>query len=79
MTGRHEPGRPRRRGDDPGADGWRGRHGPPGAFWWRRRFLRIALVVSVIWIGFGVLFGVFAGGGDRGRDGPPGSPPVIVA
>jgi signal transduction histidine kinase len=32
----------------------------------------------VIWIGFGVLFGVFAGGGDRGRDGPPGSPPVIV-
>ncbi|MDQ3738327.1 MAG: ATP-binding protein [Actinomycetota bacterium] len=53
-------------------------NGPPGAFWWRRRFLRVALVISVIWIGFGVLFGVLARDGDRGRDGPPGSPPVLV-
>ncbi len=46
-----------------GAATWRAR--PPGAYWWRRRFLRVAVVVAVIWIGFGVVFGVIAEGGGR--------------
>jgi two-component system sensor histidine kinase BaeS len=75
VTDRHGRG-PRWR--DPGwHDAHRG-HGPPGAFWWRRRFLRVAVVVAVIWIGFGVLFGVFARGG-RGDPNGRGGPPVVVA
>jgi two-component system sensor histidine kinase BaeS len=54
----------------------RGR-GPVGAFWWRRRFLRVALVVAVVWISLGVLFGLFARGGDRGAD-RRGGPPVVI-
>jgi two-component system sensor histidine kinase BaeS len=75
VTQRHARGREWR-----GPDGHdrRGGHGPPGAYWWRRRFLRVAVVIAVIWIGFGVLFGIVArvAGGDRsGRGGPP----VVVA
>ena len=41
------------------------------ARWWRRRFLRVALVVSAIWIASGVVFGLMGGyrDGDDGRDG----------
>ena len=78
MTGHHGPAR--RRSGRHGAErrGPWGPHGPPGAYWWRRRFLRVAIVVTLIWIGFGVLFGVIARNSDRGRDGPSG-PPVVVA
>jgi signal transduction histidine kinase len=45
------------------------------ARWWRRRFLRIALVVSVFWIAGGVLFGWLgrweSDGGNEDRRGPP--------
>ncbi len=48
------------------------------ARWWRRRFLRVALVLSAIWITGGVVFGLLGGygrdgdfGGDDGRRGPP--------
>jgi signal transduction histidine kinase len=38
----------------------------------------VAVVVSVLWIGFGVLFGFFGRGADRGG-GSRGSPPIVVA
>jgi two-component system, OmpR family, sensor histidine kinase BaeS len=45
------------------------------ARWWRRRFLRIALVMSVFWIAGGVLFGWLGrgdpDGGGEDRRGPP--------
>jgi two-component system sensor histidine kinase BaeS len=57
---------------------WHGhRSTHPGALWWRRRFLRIAVVVVVLWIGAGVLFGVLTN-----RTGGPGDdrgPPIAVA
>ncbi len=37
------------------------------------------MVVSVFWIGFGVLFGIFGRGGDHDRPAQRGSPPVVVA
>ena len=46
--------------------------------WWRRRFLRFAVVAIVIWIGVGVLFGVFSGNHRGGSDGR-GPPPVALA
>jgi two-component system sensor histidine kinase BaeS len=50
-----------------------------GAEWWRRRFLRVAVVIAVIWITLGVAFGAFARGGFRERErGGPG-PPVVLA
>ncbi len=58
---------------------WPGGQGPPGARWWRRRFLRVALVVGAIWITAGVLFGMFARRSDRGHDGDPGPPAVVIA
>jgi len=52
------------------------------ARWWRRRFLRVAVVVSAIWVTSGVLFGWLGpgsrddgGGGDERR----GSPAVLFA
>jgi signal transduction histidine kinase len=54
------------------------RPAPVGAAWWRRRFLRIAVVIAVIWITFGVVFGAFARGGFRDRDRNAG-PPVVLA
>ena len=78
MTSRHGYGRGRG-WRSPGRHSPRGWHGPPGAYWWRRRFLRVAVVVAVIWIGFGVLFGIFARGAERGGDDHRGSPPVVVA
>jgi two-component system sensor histidine kinase BaeS len=46
-----------------------------GGRWWRRRFLRLALVLSVIWITFGVIFALTGprdwGGGEADRRGPP--------
>jgi signal transduction histidine kinase len=52
------------------------REGHPGSGerWWRRRFLRIAVVIAIVWVGLGVLFGVLSGrsGGPGGDDrGPP--------
>ena len=46
------------------------------ARWWRRRFLRVALVVATIWIASGLAFGLMGGwrdrgGGPEGRGGPP--------
>jgi signal transduction histidine kinase len=59
--------------------GWLGhRHLRPGALWWRRRFLRVALVATAVWIGMAILFGVFADG-DRGPGDDRGPPPVAVA
>jgi two-component system sensor histidine kinase BaeS len=52
---------------------------PVGATWWRRRFLRVAVVAAVIWISLGVIFGVFARGGGRNREGPTGPPALVVA
>ena len=52
---------------------------PEDARWWRRRFLRIALVVSAIWITGGLIFGLT--GGWRDRDGGPdgrGGPPAVL-
>jgi signal transduction histidine kinase len=59
--------------------GPRGGPGPVGASWWRRRFLRVAVIVAVIWITFGVLFGVFARGGFRDRERGPGPPAIGIA
>jgi signal transduction histidine kinase len=53
-------------------------HHGPGAFWWRRRFLRIAIVLAAIWIGFGILFGVLGDGADHRGDGPRGSSPLVI-
>ncbi len=50
---------------------------PVGAAWWRRRFLRVAVVVAVIWISVGVAFGAL-GGGFRDRDQSPGPPVVLI-
>lgn len=49
------------------------------ARWWRRRFLVVALIVSVGWIGFGVVFGVIGRDHDQ-RDGGGPSPivPAVV-
>jgi two-component system, OmpR family, sensor histidine kinase BaeS len=58
---------------------WRGDRAPPGAQWWRRRFLRFALVAGAIWITAGVLFGVFGRGSDRAHDEEPGPPAVVIA
>jgi two-component system sensor histidine kinase BaeS len=49
----------------------------PGALWWRRRFLRVAVVLAVIWIAFGVIFGVIANRGSGPDDGR--GPPVVLA
>ena len=49
-----------------------------GARWWRRRFLLAALLASVVWISFGVLFGVMGRGDDRVDDGGRGGPVPIV-
>ena len=61
---------------------WHG-HRPahPGALWWRRRFLRIAVALGIVWIGAGVLFGVLTNrGGGPGEDrGPPIAVAVIGA
>jgi two-component system sensor histidine kinase BaeS len=55
-----------------------GRGTPPvGATWWRRRFLRVAVVVAAIWISAGVAYNVLGGGG-RDRDRGPGPPVVLV-
>jgi two-component system, OmpR family, sensor histidine kinase BaeS len=55
------------------------RGAPAGAEWWRRRFLRVAVVVAVIWITLGVAFGALARGGFRDREhGGPG-PPLVLA
>jgi two-component system sensor histidine kinase BaeS len=58
---------------------WHGGPGPPGAHWWRRRFLRVALVVGAIWITAGVLFGTFARRSDPGHDEGAGPPAVVIA
>ena len=67
------------------APGWSG-PGPgrrgPGAAWWRRRFLRLAVIVIVVWIGVGVLFGVLSdrnGGADEDRGPPPMALAVVGA
>jgi two-component system sensor histidine kinase BaeS len=54
------------------------RRPPGGAVWWRRRFLRVAIVLGVVWITFGVVFGAFARGapGDRDRN---SGPPIVLA
>jgi two-component system, OmpR family, sensor histidine kinase BaeS len=78
VTDRFEPGR-RPGPHHPRPRNRHGAPGPPGAFWWRRRFLRVAIVVALIWIGFGVLFGAVAGRAERGRDARPGPPVVVVA
>ena len=54
--------------------------GPPdvGAQWWRRRFLRLALVISAIWVLFGVLFGVVGRRNERFEE-DRGPPPVVAA
>jgi signal transduction histidine kinase len=78
VTGRHDRDHHRSGWHDAPWHGPHGRHGPPGAYWWRRRFLRVAVVVGLIWIVFGVLFGVIARNSERGRDGASG-PPVVVA
>jgi two-component system sensor histidine kinase BaeS len=54
---------------------------PEDARWWRRRFLRIALVVSAIWITGGLIFGLTGGWRDRegGPDGRGGPPAVLFA
>ncbi len=54
------------------------RQAPVGAAWWRRRFLRVAVVIAVIWITFGVVFGAFARGGPGDRDRNAG-PPIVLA
>ena len=54
------------------------RRAPVGAAWWRRRFLRVAVVIAVIWITFGVVFGAFARGGSGDRDRNSG-PPIVLA
>ncbi len=49
---------------------------PEDARWWRRRFLRVALVISGIWIAGAVVFGFigrsWADDGAGARRGPPG-------
>jgi two-component system sensor histidine kinase BaeS len=52
---------------------------PAGAAWWRRRFLRVAVVVAVIWITFGVVFGALARGGFRDRQHGGSGPPILLA
>ena len=51
------------------------------ARWWRRRFLRVALVVSAIWIASGLAFGLMGGyrDGDGGPDGRGGAPAALFA
>jgi two-component system sensor histidine kinase BaeS len=51
---------------------------PAGAMWWRRRFLRIAVAVAVIWIGSAVLLGALSGRG-RGQGDDRGPPPFAFA
>jgi two-component system sensor histidine kinase BaeS len=61
------------------ATGPHGDHRPrAGARWWRRRFFRVALFVSAVWVGAGLLFGVFADG-DGGPNGRWGPPPQVFA
>jgi two-component system, OmpR family, sensor histidine kinase BaeS len=56
----------------------RGHHpAQPGALWWRRRFLRVAVVIVVLWVGAGVLFGVLTN--RAGRHGEDRGPPIAVA
>lgn len=50
-----------------------------GARWWRRRFLRVALVMSAIWITSGIVFGLLGrgwgwGDGDDAVDSRRGAP-----
>ena len=54
---------------------------PEDARWWRRRFLRVALVVSAIWIASGLAFGWMGGyrDGDGGSDGRGGPPAALFA
>jgi len=54
---------------------------PEDARWWRRRFLRVALVVSAIWIAGGLAFGWMGGyrDGDGGSDGRGGPPAALFA
>lgn len=47
------------------------------ARWWRRRFLRIALVVAAIWIISGLAFGLTGRWGEDGPDGRGGGPPAV--
>jgi two-component system sensor histidine kinase BaeS len=53
------------------------RQHPAGARWWRRRFFRFAIAIGLVWVTFGVLYGVFAGGADGGGD--RRGPPIAVA
>jgi signal transduction histidine kinase len=50
-----------------------------GARWWRRRFLLVALFVSLLWITFGVVFGLMGRGGDRFDGGGDRPAPVVPA
>lgn len=86
LTGHGDAGRcsPQPTGEGGWGGGWghRPHHEPHlGAPFWRRRFLRFAIVVGAVWIGTGLLFGVVVNNdGAEGRSGPPpGAALVVVA
>jgi signal transduction histidine kinase len=55
-----------------------GRHSRPvGATWWRRRFLRFAIVIAVLWIAVGAVVSVVVDG-DRGPGDERRGPPAVV-
>ena len=66
------------RGGPPHWQGGRTHRGPPPGFpFWRRRFLRWAITIGVIWIAMGFAFG-FAFRGNRDEHGNTAGPPIIL-
>jgi two-component system, OmpR family, sensor histidine kinase BaeS len=52
---------------------------PLGAYWWRRRFLRVAVLIALLWVSFGLVFGMLGRNWDRDQDESPGPPALVVA
>jgi two-component system, OmpR family, sensor histidine kinase BaeS len=50
-----------------------------GPRWWRRRFLRVALVAGVLWVVSGVVYTLLTDGKEGAADDRGGPPPVVLA